>query len=246
MKKSVISAALLATATLTSAAASAQELSVKITNLTNGTYFTPVLVAAHSSSVDLFELGMPATMHLRMMAEGGNLAGLVSDVANAGANYVANPASGLLAPGASTTAMVGAITPMNDRLSITAMMIPTNDGFVGADSFAIPKKPGTYTYYLNAYDAGTEVNDEIITGGGAPGVPGIPGAPGGNGGTGATGVVMTEFNHTVHIHPGIVGDLNPTGGVSDLNPAIHQWQNPVAKVEIIVGKKMKGSERDDD
>ncbi len=106
MKKSVISAALLATATLTSAAVSAQELSVKITNLTNGTYFTPVLVAAHSSSVDLFELGMPATMHLRMMAEGGNLAGLVSDVANAGANYVANPASGLLAPGASTTAML--------------------------------------------------------------------------------------------------------------------------------------------
>ncbi len=57
---------------------------------------------------------------------------------------------------------------------------------------------------------------------------------------------MTEFNHTGHIHPGMVGDLNPTGGVSDLNPAIHQWQNPVAKVEIIVGKKMKGSERDDD
>lgn len=236
MKKSVISAALLATATLTSAAASAHELSVKITNLTNGTYFAPVLVAAHNSSVDLFESGMTATMHLRMMAEAGNLAGLVSDVANAGANYVANPAAGLLAPGASTTAMVGVISPMNDRLSITAMMVPTNDGFVGIDSFTIPKKPGTYTYYLNAYDAGTEVNDEIITGGGV-GVPGIPGAPGGNGGTGATGVVTTEFNHTVHIHPGIVGDLNPMGGVSDLNPAIHQWQNPVAKVEIIVGKR---------
>lgn len=244
MKKNVITGALLAAATLGSAAVSAQELSVKITNLTNGTYFAPVLVAAHNGTVDLFEAGMPATMHLRMMAEGGNLAGLVSDVANAGANYVANPAAGLLAPGASTTAMVGAISKMNDRLSITAMMVPTNDGFIGADSFAIPKKPGTYTYYLNAYDAGTEVNDEIITGGGT-GVPGIPGAPGGNGGTGATGVVTTEFNHTVHIHPGIVGDLNPMGGVSDLNPAIHQWQNPVAKVEIVV-TKMKGSGDKDD
>lgn len=237
MKKSVITAALLAAATLTSAAVSAQELSVKITNLTNGTYFTPLLVAAHNSSADLFEPGMAASMHLRMMAEGGNLAGLVSDVANAGANYVANPAAGLLAPGASTMAMMSTMDHMNDRLSIVAMLLPTNDGFVGADSIAIPHKPGTYTYYLNGYDAGTEANDEIITGGGAPGVPGIPAAPGGHGGSGATGVPVMHENHTVHIHPGIIGDMDPTGGISDLNPAIHQWQNPVAKVEIIVGKK---------
>jgi hypothetical protein len=246
MKKSLIIGALVAAATSTSAAVSAQELSIKITNLTNGIYFTPLLVAAHNGSVDLFEPGMAASMHLQMMAEGGNLAGLVSDVANAGADYVANPASGLLAPGATTTAMISTMGHKNDRLSIAAMLLPTNDGFVGADSFAIPKQPGTYTYYLNGYDAGTEANDEIINGAGAPGMPGIPGAPGGTGGMGATGVTTMEFNHTVHIHPGIVGDMNPAGGISDLNPAVHHWLNPVAKVEIVVGKTIKGSGHNDD
>lgn len=245
MKKSVISAALLAATAFGSTAVSAQEVSVKITNLTNAIYFTPLLVAAHGGSVDLFEPGMAASMHLRMMAEGGDISGLVSDVANAGASYVANPASGLLAPGASAMAMVKS-SDSNDRLSIAAMLLPTNDGFVGADSLAIPHKPGTYTYYLNGYDAGTEANNEVINGGGMPGVLGVPAAPGGTGGTGATGVTVMEHNHTVHIHPGIVGDLDPMGGVSDLNPAVHNWLNPIAKVEITVMKKMKGSEKDSD
>lgn len=235
MKKSIITA-LLAATSLTSMAASAEDVSVKITNLTNGIYFTPLLVAAHSRSVDLFEPGMAASMHLRMMAEGGNLSGLVNDVASAGASYVANPASGLLAPGASTMTMVKS-SDSNDRLSIVAMLLPTNDGFVGADGLMIPERPGTYTYYLNGYDAGTEANNEVINGGGAVGVLGIPGAPGGTGGTGGTGVTTMELNHTVHIHPGIVGDLDPMGGVSDLNPAVHSWLNPIAKVEITVVKK---------
>ncbi len=243
MRKSVITAALLAATAFTATAVSAQELRVKITNLTSGIYFTPLLVAAHNSSTDLFEPGMAASMHLRMMAEGGDISGLVSDVANAGANYAANPAAGLLAPGASTMAM---ISTKNNYLSIVAMLLPTNDGFVGADSLAIPKKPGTYTYYLNGYDAGTEDNNEVINGGGMSGILGIPAAPGGTGGSGATGVMTMSHNHTVHIHPGIVGDMDPMGGISDLNPAVHRWLNPVAKVEIIVGKKMKGSDRDDD
>ncbi len=246
MKKTVITAALLAAATFTSAAVSAQELSVKITNLTNGIYFTPLLVAAHNSGADLFEPGMASSMHLRMMAEGGDISGLVSDVANAGADYVANPASGLLAPGASTMAMLNTNGNKNGRLSIVGMLLPTNDGFVGADSLVIPRKPGTYTYYLNGYDAGTEANNEVINGGGAPGVLGIPAAPGGTGGMGATGVPVMHESHVVHIHPGIIGDMDPAGGISDLNPAIHQWQNPVAKIEIVVSKKMKGSGRDDD
>lgn len=246
MNKSIMTAGLLAAATLGSVAVSAQELSVKITNLTNGVYFTPLLVAAHNSSADLFQPGMAASMHLRMMAEGGDISGLVSDVANAGADYVANPAAGLLAPGASTMAMLSTQGTQNNRLSVVAMLLPTNDGFVGADSIAIPRKPGTYTYYMNGYDAGSEANNEVINGGGALGVLGIPAAPGGTGGTGATGVHAMHENHTVHIHPGIIGDMDPAGGISDLNPTIHQWQNPVAKIEIVVGKKMKGSERDDD
>ena len=42
-------------AVFVSAPVSARELSIKITNLTNAIYFTPLLVAAHSSHVNLFE-----------------------------------------------------------------------------------------------------------------------------------------------------------------------------------------------
>jgi len=242
MKISVISAGLLSLLTIASAAVSAQELNVKITNLTNGIYFTPLLVAAHSDSVDLFEPGMPASINLQAMAEGGNISGLTSDVFNAGANYVANPAAGLLAPGASTMAVINTTSQRNNRLSVVAMLLPTNDGFVGADSLDIPKVPGTYTYYLNGYDAGTEANDEIINGAGAPGSPGIPRDPGNHAGLGATGVINSEINQVVHIHPGIIGDMDPSGGISDLNPAVHRWLNPVAKLEIIVKKSERYGE----
>ena len=117
-----------------------------------------------------------------------------------------------------------------------AMLLPTNDGFVGLDSLRIPRIPGTYTYFLNGYDAGTEANDELIntTDGGTPGVPGIPGAPGEDAGTGGSGAAGVDTNTNVHIHPSVVGDTNPAGGISDLNSTIHRWQNPVAEVIIEV------------
>ncbi len=217
-------------------AASAQELSVEITNLTNGIYYTPLLVSAHNRSTDLFEVGEPASASLQAMAEGGDLAGLVADLEAAGANNVVNPAAGLLAPGKTATAHLS--TGKGNRyLSVVAMLLPTNDGFVGLDAVRIPKHPGTYTYYLNAYDAGTEANNEIINGGGAPGVPGIPADPGGHSGTAATGVTDSEQNTRVHIHPGVLGDMDLNGGVSDLNAAVHHWLNPVARVVIHVERR---------
>jgi hypothetical protein len=114
------------------------------------------------------------------------------------------------------------------------MLLPTNDGFVGLDSLRIPQLPGTYIYYLKGYDAGTEANDERITGGGAPGVPGIPADAGGYAGTGGTGATDFEVNTRVHIHPSVIGDTDPVGGISDLDSTIHRWQNPVAEVIIEV------------
>jgi len=53
-------------------------------------------------------------------------------------------------------------------------------------------------------------------------------------GTGGSGVTTTESNQTVHIHPGVLGDTNPTGGPSDLDSTVHRWHNPVLKVEVTV------------
>ncbi len=230
------------TALLFATPAIAGDITVEITNLTNGIYYTPLLVAKHGAQIDLFEPGMPASAHLQAMAEGGDTSGLIADLGAEGADIVDNPAGGLLAPGQTATATFRR-GGRNNRFSIVAMLLPTNDGFVGLDSLPIPKARGTYTYYLLGYDAGTEVNDEIINGGGMPGVPGIPADPGGNGGTGASGVTMAEHNQTVHIHRGTLGDDDPNGGLSDLDRNVHHWLNPVAKVTITVNK---GMHHDDD
>ena len=236
--KTTISATLLSLSLGMSATAWAdgQAVEVEITNLTNGTYFTPLLIAAHDAGFHLFELGSPASAELQAMAEGGDLTGLVGDAAAAGADYVVDPAGGALAPGSSTTATLEA-SRRNQMLSLTAMLVPTNDGFVALNAVPIPRRPGVYTFFLNGYDAGTEANDEVITGGGAPGVPGIPGDPGGNAGTGGTGVAGPDHNPNVHIHRSIVGDLDPLGGPSDLDAGVHRWLNPVAKVTVTIGRR---------
>lgn len=117
---------------------------------------------------------------------------------------------------------------------MTAMILPSNDGFVGLDGWEIPAEAGTYTIMLNAYDAGTEANNELVNGGGAVGVLGIPAAPGGDSGTNGMGVTDTESNTMIHIHRGSLGDDVMDGGKSDLNNSIHRWLNPVAKLTITI------------
>lgn len=219
---------------LASAVTDAAHVDVTITNSTQGIYFTPLLVAIHSDRVSLFELGQPATPELQAMAEGGDISGLSSMVTEDGGLVIENPAQGLLAPGMPTTTE-SVMTDENAYLSITAMLLPTNDGFVGLDSWKIPSTPGTYTLNLKGYDAGTEANNELIVmGSGMPGVPGIPANPGANSGSGGVGVTDMEPNTVVHIHRGNLGDDDMRGGPSDLQSSLHRWLNPVARVVVTV------------
>jgi hypothetical protein len=219
---------------LASQSLAAAELELKLTNLTQGLHFTPILISAHNSDERLFEVAMPATTALQTMAEGGNLTLLIAQADAAGSDVVANPAEGLLAPSTSTITTLMS-TDANEYLSIAAMLLPTNDGFVGLDSWKIPTEAGTYSVYLNAYDAGTEANDELIVeGAGAPGTPGIPAAPGGNAGNGGSGLSSSQINTMVHIHSGNLGDDDLAAGASDLSNTVHRWLNPVAKLTITV------------
>jgi hypothetical protein len=240
MKQAIAAAALSASLLISTPALAAHKVEVQITNLSNGIYFTPLLVAVHDRHTHLFEVGNEASANLQAMAEGGDIAGLISDVEVAGGTYEADPAEGLLAPGASATARLTIHGYRHGRshLSIVGMLLPTNDGFVGLDALRIPKWRGNYTYFLNGYDAGTEANDEIINGAGTPGAPGIPADPGGNGGTGSTGAEAPDPNQiqnpNVHIHRGVLGDTDLAGGISDVDSRVHRWLNPVARVVITV------------
>jgi len=213
--------------------ATAANLDIKITNLTNGIYFTPLMIAAHNANTHLFQAGDVASANVQAMAEGGVTSGLAMFAQSMGADVIEDAANGLLGPTTSATINL-TNSGSNNFLSLTAMMLPTNDGFVGLDSLQIPTAPGTYTYFLNAYDAGTEANDELITGGGAIGVAGIPADPGADAGNGGTGVSMIDNNTHIHIHRGTLGDTDLNGGISDLDSRIHRWLNPVAQIQITI------------
>jgi hypothetical protein len=211
------------------------EVTVTVRNLTHGIYFTPLLVTVHDEGEHLFRVGNEASEALATMAEGGDIGGLLDQVGGADGDTFDGRDEGLTAPGEAKTARLEVRgRRRNKRLSVVGMLLPTNDGFVGLDSIEIPREPGTYVFYADGYDAGTEANDEIVNGGGALGAAGVPKDPGGANGTGGTGAAEEDRNQMVHVHRGVLGDLDPSGGPSDLDSRIHRWRNPVAEITLVV------------
>ncbi|MFT4806889.1 MAG: hypothetical protein ACI9LX_000205 [Paraglaciecola sp.] len=210
----------------------AADVTIDIQNLTQGMYFTPIAAVAHTPDTSLFEVGEEASPEIQEMAEGGSLAGLITIATSISADILTEPTVGPLGP---TKSVSGSFMTAdgNTVLSVVAMILPSNDGFIGLDNWTIPTEAGTYTVYLNAYDAGTEANDELV-GGGAPGIAGMPAPPFLTLGTGGSGVTSAISNTNIHIHPGNIGDDDTTGGISDVTNTIHRWLNPVAIVTVTV------------
>ena len=183
---------------------------VTITNITRGASFTPILVASHRAGVKLFDLGQPASAELAILAEGGDIAPLEQALRADGRVVDIASTDGLLGPGQSVTVRVSARRA--DHISLAAMILPTNDGFIALNGVAAPRF-GSVTRRLPGYDAGSEPNDELCAS-----IPGPPcfgeGASPDSGGEGF-----------VHIHAGI-------HGVADLQPALYDWRNPMASVTI--------------
>lgn len=234
LRKTAFAAAIVTVATFaTATAAYADRVEVKIENLTSAIWFTPLLAVAHSRKVDLFTVGQPASDAIAAIAEGGDVS--LAQAAAEGAGAATAVAGDLLAPGKSVT--LNLTTSGNQRyLTVAGMLLPTNDGFVGLDSVRIPRKWYRRTVDAIGYDAGSERNNEVINGGGAPGILGIPADPGGNSGSGASGVSASTGGPAesayIHIHRGVLGDRDATGGESDLDSAVHRWLNPVARITI--------------
>ena len=73
----------LAAVLMSAGQAQAAEIDVTITNATKNIYFTPLLVAAHSSDIFLFRSGQAASSEIKQMAEGGDIGPLSSLAGNA-------------------------------------------------------------------------------------------------------------------------------------------------------------------
>ena len=112
-------------------------------------------------------------------------------------------------PGQSRSFVVTTTQAFN-RLSIAMMLGATNDAFTGLDSLQLNGQGGVYL--VNAYDAGTERNNEDAAYMGALG--------------GLASLYVRDPEHGVIApHPGIRGD-------NDLDPAIWGWDDPAARITI--------------
>jgi hypothetical protein len=186
---------------------------VTITNITHSINFTPIMVASHRHPVGIFELGAPAGDELAAIAEGGDTSLLQAALEEMSHVVDIQSSGGLLGPGQSVTVVVSAKHGAR-RISLASMMLPTNDGFIALDSVPAPRH-GSSTFYSPGYDAGTEANDELCASIPGPTCGGAGLSPGDNPGD-------EKF---VHIHRG-------THGVGDLDAAVYDWRNPVAKITI--------------
>lgn len=211
MKKALCTG--LALALLAGAASAADEFyDVTITNVTRGQSFTPIAVVTHKRQISLFAPGAPAIGEIATMAESGNLAPLV-ELAGSLPHLVGpiGASDGLLEPGATTTIRVVRDKDF-DKISLVAMMIPTNDTFVALNTVPVPRKKEPLKFTAIAYDAGSEINDEDCNN--------IPGPV-----CGGMGASDEDGEGYVHVSGGI-------NGTGSLDPVDFDWRNPVAIVTI--------------
>lgn len=217
----LLSASLAGGLATTASAGTVSTWHVKVTNLTTGQPFSPPLWAVHNNKVHIWQRGHQATNGAALIAEDAlatPLAALLQTDPNVRSDGIATP--GPILPGGTREFDVTARGPFS-RISMMWMLVRTNDAFSGLDSVPISsnatsarsrkahRKPKVRTLLVNAYDAGTEKNNEN------PAF--IPGPPFGN------FFVRDQDAQLITRHPG----LNPAGPLG-----AYVWQDPVARIEI--------------
>ncbi|MGH9383348.1 MAG: spondin domain-containing protein [Vicinamibacterales bacterium] len=190
---------------------------VTVTNLTKGQTFTPFLLATHTPAVRVFAPGTQASPQLQVLAEEGAtdmlatlLRGMTADVREV------VTATGLQTPAVTASFQIAGGGAFS-RLSIVAMLIPTNDAFVGLGALTLPTGFDPVVVDLLAYDSGSEINDERCAS-----IPGPSftecGGPGG-------GARVGRGEGAVTVHNGM-------HGVGDMNRPLRDWRGPVARVTV--------------
>ncbi|MDX1647804.1 MAG: spondin domain-containing protein [Longimicrobiales bacterium] len=207
--------------------ADAASYRVTIHNLTEGQPLTPPLAVTHRQAISIFQVGEPAGFGVQQVAENGNLTPLVESLQTERHakdwRITQGPTLPPVLPGEMVQFDID--TERGAKyLSFISMLICTNDGFTGTDSARLPRDVGaSVTLHTAGYDAGTEINTEDFADL-VPPCPALTGVESMEPGTGMSDPALAE-NGVVRIHPGIDGD-------ADLDPDIHGWTDPVARIEI--------------
>jgi hypothetical protein len=205
---------------------------VTIKNATLGQPVAPSVIATHTKAFQLFELGptpapgdpdYPLYFGLAKAAETGSPVPLVDEVAASPGVWEAvalltDRTPPILLPGESNSTTIRA-SRWTEYLSAAAMLGKTNDAFYAVRDILLPKFLGESIHvYANAYDAGSEANDEDPT---------TIGALGAEDDMTDDGIDANGEGY-IHFHAGIHG----VGGPDGLNPAVDDWRDPVVVVII--------------
>jgi hypothetical protein len=155
-------------------AASAASLSITVTNNqgADGLSLTPLYTALHDGSFDAFNVGDSASPGVELIAETGMPGTVMAErlAADPGsvAEFITAGAPPPIQPGESSTVTID-VDPLSNRfLTFLAMVLPSNDTFIGNDDpteFEIFDAMGNFlgpqsieVTGLDVYDAGTEAN----------------------------------------------------------------------------------------
>ena len=189
---------------------------ISITNLTAGQPISPVAVVLHNANYKMFALGESATLALETLAEGGDNSALLDGAMGTSDVDESLSSEGLLLPG--TTTMV-TLEGDADYLSLAGMLVNTNDGFIGLESYHLSHLSvgEALALEIKTYDAGTEANTES-----AATVP----AQGGEGFNAA----RDDSNAMVRLHAGVV--TQDDGLSTSALTSLQRFDNPTAKVMI--------------
>ena len=195
---------------------------VSAINLTSGQPLSPPLLTLHNGSYDVFEIGMPATIGLEMLAEGGSNEMLKTEAESRQGMFSTVASETPIGPGGSAEWTITDTGFHEHRsLSMATMLVNTNDAFSGFNSIDISNLGVGQSQHINAvaYDAGTEINIE-----GAGTIPGP--ADGGEG----FNAVRDDIADRVAMHSGII--TMQDGLDNSVLTDVHRFLNPVIRITI--------------
>ena len=201
-----------------------QMFEITLTNLTmgepgmGGQVLSHPIFVTHAAGIDLAPVGEAASEALVLLAENGDVSGLVALATAAGANSMV--AENVVPPGGSVTVTVTA-DMINSSLSVGSMLVSTNDAFIAATDVALFDEDGmpvSMDIDLNAYDAGSEDNTEMASD--------IPGP------LGLDEVAdPPDSNERVPTVDGVIAAHEGIQGVGDVGEAF-AWEEPTAMLTI--------------
>ena len=194
----------------------ARTYEITVTNLTRGQVLSPPFVVEHTPEMTpLWQLGQPASDGLAAIAEDADVSILTAALDGADGVVSISNGSGPIPPGMTGTITIE-VRGKRTLVSLAAMLVQTNDAFMGAQALELPRSRGESRAVVTtvpAYDAGSEANNELGDF--------IPGPPFGNGGVRDT----AGAEGFVHVHAGV-------HGIGDLAAEIYDWRNPTAEIRI--------------